>query len=83
MQQQQAHFHANQDAAFAGAAQLQQQATATNDDEELTDVEISDDEAEAALVNAEAKGEAAPPKVKRVTNTAKKKILLKKAPKGK
>ena len=79
---QQAQFHANQDAAFAGAALLLQQTAANNDDEELTDVELSDEEVEAGLVNAEEKGEAMPPKVKRVTKAAKKKAFLKKTPKG-
>ena len=82
LQLQQVQFHANQDAAFAGAALLQQHAAVSNDDEELTDIELSEGEAEAALVNAQEKGEATPPKVKRITKAAKKRILLKKAPKG-
>ena len=74
-QLQQAQPHANQDASRAADA-------ASNDDEELTEVELSDEEAEAASLNAEEKGEAAPCKVKRVTKAAKKRILLKKTSKG-
>ena len=52
------------------------------DDEELTDVELSEDEVEAASVNAKEKGEAEPIKTKKVTRATKKKILLKQGTKG-
>ena len=50
----------------------------------MTDIELSDDEAEAERVNAEEKGEVAPPPSKKrtIAKAAKKKILLKKGQKA-
>jgi hypothetical protein len=65
----------------AGSAAAPAPTTAINEDEEMTDIELSEDEVEAERANAEEKGEAVPSKKRRVTKAAKKKILLKKGQK--